>query len=215
MRFFKLSDVLLLALLIGGAVYAWLIFPLETRTVIAQVRWKVAPCTQPLTYRITDIDPRFHISSEEIHAAVTEAAEVWNQGSGRALLTEDPVYGTVTVRLVYDERQQITQTLASTTDPYEYNAIVLSHEQEFDQGEYTARAGNQNITIYEYGNHTALVRILAHEFGHTFGIAHVEDPQAIMYFRNEGDSLAITRADYDALTAACTSPFHALQPYDK
>lgn len=205
MRFFKTSDVLLLALLIGGVLYAWGIFPHETRTVIAQVRWAISPCAQPLSYRIADVDPRFRISPDELHTAVTEAADVWNRGSDRALLLEDAATGIVTIRFVYDERQKTTQTLASTTDPHEYNAIVLSHEREFDQGEYTARAGNQSITIYEYGSHDALVRILAHEFGHSLGIEHVDDPEAIMYFMNESKSPTLTRADYDALSTTCNA----------
>jgi hypothetical protein len=76
---------------------------------------------------------------------------------------------------------------------------------EIEEGLYQLSAGVQTIDIYEYSNHTQLVRVLAHEMGHALGLQHVSDPQAIMYKINSGTSLTTTAADILELNGVCAS----------
>ena len=75
---------------------------------------------------------------------------------------------------------------------------------KFEEGVYEFKSGIQTIDIYEYSNHTQLVRVLAHELGHALGLDHVSDPQAIMYKINSAETLFATDADKAELKKACT-----------
>ncbi len=58
------------------------------------------------------------------------------------------------------------------------------------------------ITIYFAGNHDELVHTLAHEFGHSIGMQHVSNPNAIM-FSFTTESLKITPDDQTQLDLVC------------
>lgn len=89
-----------------------------------------------------------------------------------------------------------------------YNQAGASTGGEFEEGQYVSEAGSQRIDIYEYSNHTELVRVLAHELGHALGLGHVTDGEAIMYKVNQGKSLSLAKGDVAALDARCaSSPF--------
>lgn len=85
----------------------------------------------------------------------------------------------------------------------QYNAAV--GEEEFEEAVYESAPGRESITVFEYGTHTDLIRVLAHEFGHSLGLEHVDDRDAIMYELNLGDAVDATSADIAALDHACRS----------
>jgi|SRR5581483_315777 len=58
----------------------------------------------------------------------------------------------------------------------QYNSAL---KQRPEEGLYDPQ--NNTITIYFNVSHQELVHTLAHEFGHSLGMVHVADPQAIMY----------------------------------
>lgn len=272
----------------------------------------MAPCRQPIYYRIGSFDTGFNITREQFAAAAREAEHIWEGSSGMQLFEYDDS-GLLTIDLVYDYRQrsldrlrslgisidssretydamkmrydelvassEITKAaLAADADEFatmqgryndeveiwngrggapkdifarlrrerealearaqllkaneraysgtidtinalatnlnriarelnlqvaEYNSEGKTIGYEFEEGVYESAAGRQSITIYEFKDRTELVRVLAHEFGHALGMDHVDDPDAIMYYVNQSQSIGPTEADLAELRRAC------------
>ena len=73
---------------------------------------------------------------------------------------------------------------------------------EFEKGVY--HRWGKSITIYQYTNKDNLVQVLAHEFGHTLGIRHVNDPHALMYPWDTGKRIErLNQTDISALKERC------------
>lgn len=129
-------------------------------------------------------------------------------------------------RLQRENAELETERTALNRDINRYNALALqiqnygkSHNEvvdtlnhkietlnqtalrEFEEGTYDP--STKEITIYEYSDNTALQRVLAHELGHSIGLKHVEDENAIMYSVNEGSSLELAEADINELKRIC------------
>jgi chromosome segregation ATPase len=85
----------------------------------------------------------------------------------------------------------------------DYNQIGAEAGSEFEEGLYKSDASGQEIDIYQYDDHTKLVRVLTHELGHALGMEHVEDPKAIMYKLNEGADSQLTQSDISELKRVC------------
>ena len=64
-------------------------------------------CNIPLAYDIGEVDPRFHISKEEISLALKDAKSLWETATGKALFTYKPG-AHLLVNFVYDTRQDVT-----------------------------------------------------------------------------------------------------------
>lgn len=81
-----------------------------------------------------------------------------------------------------------------------YNA---SAGEDFDQGNYVEDKDGKRINIFEFRDTLDLERVLAHEFGHSLGLEHVENPDSIMYSFNIGSGLELTAEDIAELNSAC------------
>jgi uncharacterized phage infection (PIP) family protein YhgE len=89
-----------------------------------------------------------------------------------------------------------------------YNTEVSKYNRSFgapvifDQGEYTG----DRINIYQFDKKTDLRVVLAHEFGHSMNLDHVENPTSIMYYLMEKQDLRnpkLSEEDINALKTEC------------
>lgn len=105
-----------------------------------------------------------------------------------------------------DKLQQAIDEQQRLTD--EYNEKADTFHDRYDQGrqfEQGTFSGDQ-IGVYQYRGTDDLRLVLAHEFGHALGIAHVQNPASVMYYLMEDQSLAtttLTRQDERALRQVC------------
>ena len=85
-----------------------------------------------------------------------------------------------------------------------FNNKVNSSKEIFQEGQYVIDQTGKRVDVFEYTNRVILVRLLAHEFGHSLGIGHLDDKEAIMYKINSSQTLELTSSDIAALNALCT-----------
>lgn len=89
------------------------------------------------------------------------------------------------------------------------NAKIADYNQriakvgEFEQGLYTQYGSERRITIFEFTDTPQLVRVLAHEMGHSLGMDHIPTKGAIMYASNTGTSTLAAPADLAELSRVC------------
>lgn len=71
-----------------------------------------SPCNSPKTYIIGRVDPQFNLTTDQFTQNVKEAAGIWNIAEGKSLLTFNP-QGTITVSLIFDGRQQVSNQISN------------------------------------------------------------------------------------------------------
>ncbi len=290
-----------------------LFFKVQVADGVRQIYLLAFPCSLPVTYKLGSVDPRFGISTSTLEKDLAKASGLWNDASGKKLISEDKKNALVTVSLVYDSRQEMTQRLrklgitisddrasydslkarydalyeryiekkqqfqsdlstfngqrddyqkqveywnqkggapksefqklqqeqqslqersallkqqqdslnstaqevndlanalnqliaALNLDVKRYNTTGQENGSSFEQGLYQRELGVETITIFEYENNNLLVRVLAHELGHALGLDHVKDAEAIMYYLNQGEAIALTKSDIGELKSVC------------
>jgi predicted Zn-dependent protease len=84
-----------------------------------------------------------------------------------------------------------------------FNTIGEELGGEFEEGTYREDASGRQIDIYQFDTKGKLARVLAHEFGHALGLAHLENPKAVMYRLNNGVNEKLVADDILALKKHC------------
>jgi len=71
-------------------------------------------CDEPVAYTIGGIDPRFNLTKNQVLERLQEAEGYWEKASGRNLFEYNPATEKpVTIQMVYDERQAISEQVNS------------------------------------------------------------------------------------------------------
>ena len=152
----------------------------------------------PVRWRLGELDPRFGLSSEEAGRAVDRAGAIWEEILGRSLFLEVPdpdgpgdgpvspvevgpgaEAPAVTIRFIHDERLVLGEGLEVRDDSVRrleagaYRTLTI-------RGSDSTTVIRREIRIYRFTDVAQLVRILAHEMGHTLELPHVEEGGFIM-----------------------------------
>jgi phage host-nuclease inhibitor protein Gam len=105
-----------------------------------------------------------------------------------------------TVRTLRRLQRELNRLGAETNERIrDYNAEVeefnaeFGEPREFTQGDYQG----DEINIYAFNNEVELVTVLAHEFGHAFGINHIDEQSSVMYYLTQERSEEPTLTDLD------------------
>lgn len=85
-----------------------------------------APCSEPMTYSIGTFDKRFGVTEKNFLNDIGQAGKVWSNPIGKELFTYSPTGGTLTINLIYDERQQSTDKLE------EINSTISVSRSSYD-----------------------------------------------------------------------------------
>jgi hypothetical protein len=94
----------------------------------------ISPCKVAIDYKIGTFDTHFGVSKEKFKEEVQTAAAAWNQAAGKDLLVYDE-NGSLTINLIYDERQATTENvnylaLEIENSKTSANILRLTYEQE-------------------------------------------------------------------------------------
>jgi predicted Zn-dependent protease len=131
------------------AVLLWVIF---AGLVVYYVETRYVPCEKPIAYRIGTVDPGFGVSKEQFASTIKTAAQLWSKEAGKTLF-ESSNTGALTINLVYDERQKITQeanALTSNIKADKATASTLKQQYAALEAQYDAAldAYNSKLTAY-------------------------------------------------------------------
>lgn len=107
-NFFKILSVLLISA------------SLQLSTGVANIKRQIdeiinPPCSKPVTYKIGIVDTRFNITTAQLKKRIEEATLVWEEPVSRNLFEYDS-QGTLTIDLVFDQRQSITNEIGKLED---------------------------------------------------------------------------------------------------
>ena len=137
-------QLFLLAILIAALAY---VFQPYIRTTVSQVYQRLAPCSQPITYKIGSIDPRFGVATSTFVADIKTAAGIWSEVHNKTLFAYDADNGVVTINFVYDTRQEVSQKLNSL------DATIQNTKSQYNalKAQYTAAANSlsQKRALFE------------------------------------------------------------------
>src|ERR1043166_3959037 len=126
---------------------------MQVKDGVRQIYLYAFPCSLPVTYKLGTVDPRFGISSSTLARDLSKAAELWNDAAGKKLISEDERNGLVTVSLVYDSRQEMTQRLRQlgitiTDDRSSYDTLKARYDQTYSQ--YESKKSSYTTDVAEF-----------------------------------------------------------------
>jgi len=184
----------------------------------------------PIKQQVDDLKQRYNAAKGEYDALLTEyqaklssynnQVEYYNsQGGARG-----GEYATIQAERtdLVNLQNEVNAKMTEVNDlAHQVNAVIDSYNglvrvantdvskinqtanREFEEGEYVSDSKGERINVYEFTNKAQLVRLLAHELGHSLGIDHNSNPQSIMYYLNKGTGLVPSSEDIASLKKAC------------
>jgi len=95
------------------------------------IYWYVTPdiCENPIPYHISQIDPEFGLSEEELKAALTRAENIWEAATFLSLFNYTDSEG-IEVKLIFDERQADTYSEQNSKANLETAESVIDNNNE-------------------------------------------------------------------------------------
>jgi len=102
LRKVRIIGTALVCCMIGGACQSEA--PTET-VAYREIEHQVEASELPLKWRISDVDPRFGLSADEVSQAIQKGIALWEAAAGKKLFDRDEVRG-FPIKLIYDERQK-------------------------------------------------------------------------------------------------------------
>lgn len=110
------------------------------------------PCDTPITYKIGTVDPRFGVATDTFETDIAQAASIWDRSINKTLFVYDP-NGVLTVNLVYDSRQQITQqeqVLNSNINQTSQTAASIKQQYTALKAQYTQAEQDYTTELADY-----------------------------------------------------------------
>jgi len=111
-----------------------------------------SPCEAPIHYRIGTIDPQFGVTESAFKDDIGRAGALWSATAGKPLFVYDPD-GSLTVNLMYDSRQQITQkeqVLNARIDQTSQTAASIKQQYASLKAEYQAAEESYTEALAEF-----------------------------------------------------------------
>jgi len=105
---------------------------------VASYRPSISPCKTTMGFTIGTFDTRFGISKEQFIQEIESAAKVWGDALGKKLFAYDE-NGSLTINLIYDERQARTDTI---------NSLAMKIENSKSSAETLRTVYEQEKIIY-------------------------------------------------------------------
>lgn len=113
----------------------------------------LAPCTEPLTWRIGDIDPRFDIDVPTVKALMADVNALWSDAAGKQVFAYSDT-AQVTLNFIYGKAQEATDSeraLLQRIDwlKQEHNVLKEEYEALIHLHEIQTDAYNEQFTVHE------------------------------------------------------------------
>lgn len=134
------------------------------RADVAVVWNKYFPCSRPITYSIGIFDERFGISREDFLKVISEAESIWEEPISKNLFVYEED-GLLKVNLIYDDRQQATETLGQigsvvdlARDSYDVAKIqydILRKQFDLDKAIYDKKRAELESMLDAYNREVA------------------------------------------------------------
>lgn len=129
-------------------------FRYELERAFGDLKNRVFPCKDPITYSLGAFDRRFGISEEEFLDAVARAEKIWEEPFGLDLFAYSPD-GRLKINLAYDSRQEATEKLREIdamleNDRDRHEALKAQYDSlrvRYEEGKAEFEGAAQNFEI--------------------------------------------------------------------
>jgi hypothetical protein len=186
-----------------GKIFATTVWFIFVGLIVYQVYFEYTPCKKPVEYKIGTIDPRFGVSAADFKKDIAEAGNLWSAATGKTLF-EYSDQGALTINLIYDDRQKITQQEKQLSNNIDATTeVAQSVKDQFNslqnnynaaQTSYKDELGAYNTKQTDYNNQV--------EYWNTQGGAPANEYQKLQTQKND---LSVERASLEQKRLAVNS----------